>query len=132
MAVIHVVAGVIRSDNKEILLAKRPDHVHKGGLWEFPGGKVETSETPFQALVRELEEELAISVAVAEPLLQLHYDYPEKSVFLDVWEVSQFSGCARGNEGQPIIWVPVNQLDDYQFPEANQPIIEMLKKAEVA
>lgn len=131
MIAIHVVAAVIRSDNESILLAKRPDHVHKGGLWEFPGGKVEPGETAFQALGRELEEELAISVVTAEPLLQLHYDYPEKSVFLDVWEVSQFSGRARGNEGQPIVWVPVNQLGDYPFPEANHPIIELLQKTEV-
>jgi 8-oxo-dGTP diphosphatase len=128
MSVVHVVAAVIVSDDKRILLAKRPDHVHKGGLWEFPGGKLESGETSAQALSRELEEELAISVLEAAPLLKIQHDYPEKSVLLDVWQVTKFSGRAKGNEGQPIVWVKADELKEYQFPEANQPIIDELLK----
>ncbi|PCJ91060.1 MAG: 8-oxo-dGTP diphosphatase MutT [Porticoccaceae bacterium] len=128
MSVVHVVAAVIVADDKKILLAKRPDHVHKGGLWEFPGGKLEDGESPSQALSRELEEELAISVLEATPLLKIQHDYPEKSVLLDVWQVTKFSGCAKGNEGQPIVWVKADELKEYQFPEANQPIIDELLK----
>lgn len=129
MAVIHVVAAVIVAADKKILLAKRHAHVHKGGLWEFPGGKVEEGESAEQALARELEEELAICVLGASPLLKVQHDYPEKTVLLDVWKVSSFSGCARGNEGQPIVWAAINELGEYPFPEANQPIIEALQSS---
>ncbi|MDX2348786.1 MAG: 8-oxo-dGTP diphosphatase MutT [Porticoccus sp.] len=127
MAPLHVAAAVIVGENGKILIARRPDHVHKGGLWEFPGGKVEEGEVVRVALARELEEELAISVIGAEPLLNIHHVYTEKTVLLDVWKVTKFSGDPRGNEGQAIAWVAVDQLEEYQFPEANQPIIDMLK-----
>lgn len=131
MQVVHVAVAVITAEDKtgkKVLIAKRPDHVHKGGLWEFPGGKVEDAETVLEALTRELKEELAIAVLSAIPFLKLQHDYPEKSVLLDVWEVTQFSGCAVGNEGQPIAWVSVDQLNGYQFPEANHPILDELQK----
>lgn len=128
MACIHVAAAVIFGSDDRILIARRPDHVHKGGLWEFPGGKVEKDESVRVALVRELQEELAITVLSAEPLLKVRHDYPEKSVLLDVWKVTDFNGEARGNEGQAINWVSFGQLDEYQFPEANQPIIDELAR----
>jgi len=129
--VTHVAVAVITAEDKagkKCLIAKRSDHVHKGGFWEFPGGKVEDAETVLEALTRELKEELAISVLNATPLLKVQYDYPEKSVLLDVWEVTQFSGSAVGNEGQPVAWVSVDQLNGYQFPEANRPILDILQK----
>lgn len=127
--VIHVAAAVIvdQGDSNKILIAKRPDHVHKGGLWEFPGGKVEQGEHVFEALARELEEELAIFVLQAEPFINVQHDYPEKSVLLDVWKVTEFSGNARGNEGQAIDWVSIDELSEYAFPEANNTIINELQ-----
>jgi len=74
MASIHVAAAVIVGIEGKILIARRPDHVHKGGLWEFPGGKVEDGESVQVALARELEEELAISVLGAEPLIHVQHD----------------------------------------------------------
>ena len=126
---VHVAVAVIvdQNDSNKILIAKRPDHVHKGGLWEFPGGKVEQGEHVFEALARELEEELAIFVLQAEPLINIQHDYPEKSVLLDVWKVTEFSGNAKGNEGQAIEWVSVSQLNEYSFPEANNLIINELQ-----
>ena len=126
---VHVAVAVIvdQNDSNKILIAKRPDHVHKGGLWEFPGGKVEQGEHVFEALARELEEELAIFVLQAEPLINIQHDYPEKSVLLDVWKVTEFSGDAKGNEGQAIEWVSVSQLNEYSFPEANNLIISELQ-----
>ncbi len=128
---IHVAAGVIVRGRKphqvEILLAKRPLAAHKGGLWEFPGGKVELDETVQQALVRELKEELAIDAEVSTALLQIPYDYPEKSVLLDVWLVSAFSGVPVGNEGQDVRWAGLNELKCFDFPEANIPIIDFLQ-----
>ncbi|GAA5317763.1 MAG: 8-oxo-dGTP diphosphatase MutT [Candidatus Pelagadaptatus aseana] len=123
---IHVVAAVIKNADGEILIAKRPDHTHQGGLWEFPGGKVDAGETAREALNRELREELAIDVRGAAPFMEIHHEYPDKSVFLDIWLVDQFAGEAVGNEGQPISWVLRSDLKHYAFPEANQPIIEKL------
>ncbi|SDR77984.1 8-oxo-dGTPase [Halopseudomonas xinjiangensis] len=120
---IHVMAAVIRDPAGRILIAKRPDHAHQGGLWEFPGGKLEPGEQRNVALARELREELGITVARARPLLDIHHDYPDKSIRLDVWQVDEFEGVAHGAEGQPIRWVAADDLDEYAFPEANAPIV---------
>ncbi|VXC48583.1 Mutator mutT protein (7,8-dihydro-8-oxoguanine-triphosphatase) / Thiamin-phosphate pyrophosphorylase-like protein [Pseudomonas sp. 9AZ] len=120
---IHVAAAVIRGVDGQILLAKRPEDKHQGGLWEFPGGKVEAGETVQSALVRELDEELGIRPSAARPLIQVRHDYPDKQVLLDVWEVSAFTGEPHGAEGQPLAWVSPRQLGDYEFPAANRPIV---------
>lgn len=121
--VLHVAVGVIRNDAGQILIAKRPDHLHQGGLWEFPGGKVESEETVVESLRRELDEELAIQVHAAERLIQIRHQYPDREVLLDVWNVHSFSGQARGCEGQEIKWVAGGDLMHYRFPAANKPII---------
>ena len=118
---IHVVAAVIRGADGRILIARRADDQHQGGLWEFPGGKVESGEAVQAALARELEEELGIRPSVARPLIQVQHDYPDKQVLLDVWEVSAFVGEPHGAEGQPLAWVGARQLLEYQFPAANRP-----------
>lgn len=120
---IHVAAAVIRGGDGRILIARRPEDKHQGGLWEFPGGKVEADESVEQALARELDEELGIRLSVARPLLQVRHDYPDKQVLLDVWDVPAFSGEPHGAEGQPLAWVAPEQLGDYQFPAANRPIV---------
>lgn len=120
---VHVAAAVIRGVDGRVLIAKRPDEKHQGGLWEFPGGKVEEGEAVQVALARELKEELGICVTAARPLIQVHHDYPDKQVLLDVWEVSDFTGEPHGAEGQPLAWVSARQLGDYEFPAANRPIL---------
>ena len=120
---VHVAAAVIRGANGKILIARRADTQHQGGLWEFPGGKVEAGESVEAALGRELKEELGIVVEAARPLIKVQHDYPDKHVLLDVWEVSAFSGEPHGAEGQPLAWVSPRELADYAFPEANQPIV---------
>ena len=124
---VHVAVAAVTNERGEILIARRPEHVHQGGLWEFPGGKVESDETVRDALQRELHEEIGIDVRSARPLIRLHYDYPDKSVLLDVWLVSQFSGTPHGREGQPVQWLNRNLLAQYDFPVANQPIIMALQ-----
>lgn len=109
-----------------VLIARRPEQVHQGGLWEFPGGKVDAGETLDIALKRELREELAVSVGTTEPLIRIRHDYPDKSVLLDVHRITHFEGTPRGNEGQPVRWVTPQDLGDYQFPAANRPIISSL------
>ncbi|GGO82494.1 hypothetical protein GCM10011348_24020 [Marinobacterium nitratireducens] len=120
---IHVAAAVIVDENRRILLARRPDDKHQGGLWEFPGGKVEPGEPVPEALDRELHEELGIRVQRARPLIRIPHHYPDKSVLLDVFLVDAFTGEAHGREGQPVRWVAARELDDYDFPAANRPIL---------
>lgn len=124
---VRVVAGVIQSrSGNRVLIARRPTGKHQGGLWEFPGGKMEPGETPDAALARELAEELAISVDRSEPFLVINHRYPDRLVVLDVWRVLAFSGIAIGNEGQEIAWVPIGDLARRPFPAANQRIIAAL------
>lgn len=125
--VVQVAVGVLQNRAGEILIARRPDSAHQGGLWEFPGGKVDPGETLEAALARELREELAIEVSVSEPLIEIHHDYPDKSVWLQVRRVTGFTGDPRGNEGQPVRWVAPQELADYDFPAANRPIVNALR-----
>lgn len=120
---IHVAAGVILNVNNEVLLALRPLDKHQGGLWEFPGGKVESGEPVRDALARELLEELNLNVHEAEPLLVTEHDYGDKHVRLDVWVVRGFTGEPHGREGQVIRWFPINEIGTLQFPAANVPIV---------
>lgn len=118
--------GVIVGEHGKILIAKRPDQVHQGGLWEFPGGKVERGETLVAALGRELQEELAIEVVATEPLIKIRHDYGDKVVLLDVHKVIRFNGEPCGNEGQPLQWVAAKDLHNFAFPAANHPIVTAL------
>ncbi len=120
---LRVAVGVITNAAGEVLVARRHDHLHQGGLWEFPGGKVAAGESVQDALARELHEELDIHVEHAAPLLAIEHDYPDRSVRLEVWHVLAFSGTAHGREGQPLRWLPVTALDPAEFPAANAPII---------
>ena len=124
MDVVHVAVGVIFNDARDILISQRSTDSHQGGLWEFPGGKIEEGETLEQALGRELKEELGIAIRKNAPLLQVRHDYSDKAVLLDVCVVWEFEGEARGMEGQAVQWVEVQDLGNYAFPAANEPIIE--------
>src|SRR5579872_3602839 len=115
--IMHVVVGILRNVHNEILIAERPKDKYKGGLWEFPGGKVEENETAFHALQRELKEELAIDVIAGKNWLQFQHDYTDRIVLLDVWNITQFSGEPQGAEGQLVRWVKSQDLHYYQFPE---------------
>lgn len=129
---VHVAVGVIFNSQGQILIARRHDDAHQGGLWEFPGGKVESDETVCDALARELHEELGIRIQTSscKPLIEIRHDYSDKVVLLDVWTVSEFDGEASGKEGQPLCWVERSQLLEYDFPAANIAIIDALLKAD--
>lgn len=128
MPSIHVAVGVILDNEDKVLITRRAADSHQGGLWEFPGGKVEPGESLRQALSRELWEELGIAVERTEPLIDIHHDYGDKRVRLEVHLVRHFSGEARGLEGQPLAWVSQAQLDGYRFPDANGPIVDALRE----
>ncbi len=123
MITVHVAVGVIHREGR-ILLSRRHLDSHQGGLWEFPGGKVEPGEQVTDALRRELEEELGIRVQACEPLLEVRHDYGDKEVWLDVWWVGEYSGQEQGREGQPLCWASPEQLTALAFPAANIPIVE--------
>lgn len=124
---VHVAVGVIINSENEVLIAKRPAHVHQGGLWEFPGGKVEHGEDVFTALKRELKEEVNLDIHSANSLIQIPWKYSEKTVLLDVMQVSTFSGEARGLEEQQVKWLSLSEINHYDFPVANRGILNALR-----
>ncbi len=125
----RVAVGIVLNERNQILIAERQSHQSQGGLWEFPGGKIEQDETAFDALKRELAEEVGIEVVAANHFLEIEYDYHEKKVFLNVWRVTSFLGEPRGAEGQVIRWASLHELDQFAFPEGNKEIIWQLKNA---
>ncbi|MEO8460448.1 MAG: Nudix family hydrolase [Dokdonella sp.] len=130
VAFVHVVAGVVRDKDQRILLAQRRPGAHLAGMWEFPGGKLETGESREAGLKRELDEEIGIDVIAARPLIQVAFRYPEKNVLLDVHEITEYRGTPGPREGQPLAWATLDELDEYPMPEADRPVIAALRLPE--
>ena len=123
---LQVAVGVILREG-ELFIAKRQGDQHLAGLWEFPGGKVEAGETVLDALKRELHEELGIDVISAAPLIEQRHEYDIRTVVLDCWLVTEFSGEAHGKEGQPTRWVKIGECaTTYPMPEPNVHILKAL------
>jgi 8-oxo-dGTP diphosphatase len=120
---LQVAVGVVKNTKGQVLISLRDKSLHQGGLWEFPGGKIEPEESAEQALVRELKEELAITVITAVPLITVKHQYPDLAVQLHVFLVEHFSGTAKSCGGQPFKWANPDELANHAFPAANQPII---------
>ena len=118
-AVLRVAAAVVRRADGTVLLSLRPAHTAHGGLWEFPGGKLEAGERPIDGLARELDEELGIEIDAATPLIVVRHAYPASIVELIVFDVHAWRGEAHGREGQRIEWVAPATLRTREFPAAN-------------
>lgn len=126
---IRVVAGIIwNEDQTKILLSQRKKDQDFSGLWEFPGGKVETGEDDGVALIRELKEELDIEVTEQEKALSFQYEYPTKTIDFVIFDVFQFTGIPQGAESQMIAWVDKETIGELQFPEANYKMLEYITK----
>ena len=125
--IVHVAVAVIVNQNDEVCISLRHNESHQGGLWEFPGGKVEHHETIEQALIREVKEELDLDIVASRRLITIHHNYQDKKVCLHVNRVLSYHGHAIGVEGQQVKWVPANQLPSYDFPAANLPIIKAVQ-----
>jgi len=123
---IRVAAGVLEDTSGNILIAQRPAGSHSAGWWEFPGGKIEPDEQPLQALIRELTEELGITVTQARFLTDFQYSYPDRTVELHVWMVEHYEGEPVGREGQCIQWVKKSALHDVGLLPADLPVIELI------
>lgn len=123
---IRVVAAVIEDQQGRVLLARRHKQSHQGGLWEFPGGKLEPSETVEEALVREVREELGILVQTHRPMIRIRHQYSDRHLELDFYRVLDWQGEAVGLEGQPLAWVHPEDLSSYPMPEADRPVITAL------
>jgi len=123
LKLLQVAVGVVRNTDGQVLISLRDESLHQGGLWEFPGGKIESGESAEEALARELKEELAITVIAATPLITVKHQYPDLAVQLNVFLVEHFSGDAKSCEGQPFKWVNTGELANHAFPTANRPII---------
>lgn len=126
--VVPVAAGVLTDASGRVLLARRISGRDLAGAWEFPGGKIERNETPEEALRRELKEELGIDVLATEPLMSVPQHTGSKSIMLDVFKVTKYSGQPRGLENQALAWVPNSKLRSYPMPPADLPVVAVLQK----
>jgi len=120
----HIVAAIIcNHDKTKIYITKRPNHVHQGGLWEFPGGKVENNESIEDAMCRELEEEIGIMVTTQSHFEHFEFDYSDKALVFDFMLVTHFDHDPYGREGQQGQWVDISDIHNYRFPNANISIV---------
>jgi 8-oxo-dGTP diphosphatase len=110
-----------------MLLAERPPGKHLAGLWEFPGGKRESGETPLAALARELDEELGITLLEAAPLIRVPWRYQGRGLLLDAWRVTQWRGEPRSLEGQGLQWQLPMQVDPVALAPADRAILQALR-----
>jgi len=123
----QVAVAVIVNQKQQVCISLRHKDAHQGGLWEFPGGKIEQGETVEQALVREIKEELNLEIINSRPLIRITHQYVDKSVCLHVNKILDYKNEATGMEGQIVKWVSFSELSEYDFPKANVPIIKSLK-----
>ena len=111
----------------KLLVAERPEGKPYSGYWEFPGGKVEDNETADAAIRRELHEELGIEVVDAEPWFEHLHAYPDKTVLLDLWRVTEFSGEPQGQENQILRWVSYEEILHLRLLAGNLEILSQIK-----
>jgi len=123
---IDISIAIVKNPQNLFLICLRPDHVHLGGKWEFPGGKINQDESAEQAMLRELKEEVGITALGYCLLETTFFDYGDKQLNLNFFLVSQFAGEAFAKEGQSMRWVKKSELVNYSFPEANAAIIKKL------
>jgi 8-oxo-dGTP diphosphatase len=126
--VVEVVAGGLFDASGRVLIAQRPLGKPLAGRWEFPGGKLLDGEEPYAGLVRELREELGVAVLGAKRLLRYAWRYPERTVWLDMWLVTDWRGEPHPHDGQALAWVAPSRLHEHDILEADAPIIEALRR----
>ncbi len=123
---IEVAIGIVLNQKQEVCLSKRQKHQVYAGFWEFPGGKCLAHEAPYDALVREIYEEIGIKVQKAQLIDTIEHHYDHGAVRLHFYLVESYSGVVNSKEGQALCWVDKHDLDQYRLPEANEPILAVL------
>jgi len=126
--IVLVAACALVDVDGRVLIAQRPPGKPLAGLWEFPGGKVEDGELPEQTLIRELKEELGITVneACLAPLTFASHGYPDFHLLMPLYICRRWEGTVNPTEGQHVAWVRPNRLRDYEMPPADVPLIAHL------
>ncbi len=129
MKILHVSAAALIDIDGRVLLTQRREGKSMAGLWEFPGGKIEDGETPEQALIRELHEELGINTwsSCLAPLTFASHTYEDFHILMPLFACRKWEGIPHGKEGQNLKWVRPNQLRDYPMPPADEPIVPILR-----
>ncbi len=129
MKTVLVSAVALIDIDGRVLLAQRPEGKSMAGLWEFPGGKVEQGETPEAALIRELEEELGINTwqSCLAPLSFASHSYPDFHLLMPLFACRKWEGTPASREGQALKWVRANDLKNFPMPEADLPLIPVLR-----
>ncbi|BAW97740.1 mutator MutT protein [[Synechococcus] sp. NIES-970] len=125
----HIGVAVIHNGQGEILIDRRLNTGEMAGLWEFPGGKIEPGETVEACIAREIKEEINLDVQVGDRLILIEHNYPKFRVSLHVHWCRPTGGEALAIECQEIRWVKPAELGQYQFPEANQAIIDAIQRS---
>ena len=125
----EVVAALIW-DKNQFMICQRPANKARGMLWEFVGGKVEPGETKEQALIRECREELAITLSVGEPFMDVVHEYPDLTVHLTLFNAAIASGTPRKLEHNDIRWITVDEIPRYAFCPADETILCRLSAGE--
>lgn len=125
----RVAVAIITDPEQRILITRRPLHASHGGMWEFPGGKLENEELATSALVREIKEEVGIDVMAYNYLGEVCHTYDHKLISLLIYHVHHYQGEAACREAQmDLRWVDIANLKDFQFPAANLEIIELIRQ----
>ena len=129
MTVVHVAVGVILDADNHVLITRRARDAHQGGLWEFPGGKVEPGETPEECLIRELDEELGIKVAQAclAPFVFASHSYESFHLLMPLYLLRRWDGQVTRKEHEALAWVKPDKLADYPMPPADEPLVAWLR-----
>jgi len=122
------VAAALFDASGRLLLAERPAGKHMAGGWEFPGGKREPGEERIDTLKRELREEIGIEILEAEPLISYEHEFPDRTIRLDLWFVTRWSGTPMSLEGQTLKWVALDELESVGLLEADTPMVAPLKR----
>lgn len=124
--------AVISNDRGKILIDRRKEQGEMGGLWEFPGGKIEAGETIEECIKREVKEELDIEIMVGDRLTTITHAYKTFKVTLHVHKCYYLSGIPQTLECEEIQWVEPAQMSEYQFPQANTQIVNLLQQRDIS
>ena len=127
--IIRVTAAIIQSDNKILIAQRKSEDGLFGGLWEFPGGKIEKGETPEECMARELMEELEIKVEVGTLITSNKHRYPNGIFELLAYRVQHICGNFVLNDHDEVKWITIDEISKFDFPPANTPIINYLKNS---